>query len=354
MRLQILLKPAGLFAIIPKKKPMTISNYQVVFFQHLKAQLPNHLSMVDEVADILNISNDSAYRRIRGEKPIDLEEIQKLCSHFKVSMDQLLNLSSDAFIFSGILPSNSDTRFEDWLNHVLQQLQWLNSFEKKHVYFLIKDIPPFLHFQIPELATFKFYFWMKSILFYDNLKGVKLKLNDERYERFHITSKKIIELYNSVATTEIWNIESINSTLQQIGFYHQTGSFANTEDVRLLYLKVEELINHIERAAELGVKFTIGAPPKINAPEYRLFVNELILGDNTFMVETGNAHITFLNHSVLYFVATSDEKFNDSMFKNLDNLMKKSTLISGIGEKERNQFFNRMRAKIHARLSSLK
>lgn len=333
---------------------MTLSNSQVLFFQHLKTQLPVHLSMVDEVAELLKISIDSAYRRIRGEKPIDLEEIQKLCSHFKVSMDQLMNLRSDAFIFAGILNSNSETRFEDWLNHVLQQFQWLNSFEKKHIYFLIKDIPPFLHFQIPELATFKFYFWMKSILFYDSLKGVKFRLDDERYAAFHVTSKKIIEIYNSVPTTEIWNIESINSTLQQIGFYHQTGSFANTGDVRLLYLKVEELINHIEREAELGVKFTIGLPPKINAPEYRLFVNELILGDNTFMVETGNAHVTFLNHSVLYFVATSDEKFNNSMIKNLENLMKKSTLISAVGEKERQQFFNRMRAKIHGRLSSLK
>ncbi|MEO5997410.1 MAG: helix-turn-helix domain-containing protein [Chitinophagaceae bacterium] len=311
--------------------------------------MPPHLSLVDELADILGISNDSAYRRIRGEKPIDLEEIQKLCSHFKISMDQLLHLKTDSFVFTGNLKGNAERSFEDWLSNVLQQFQWLNSLEKKHVYFLIKDIPPFLHFQIPELAAFKFYFWTKSILFYDSMKGVKFKIDDPRYKEYHVASKKIIELYNNVPLTEIWNIESINSTLRQIEFYKESGAFSNKDDVKLLYSKVEELINHIEREAELGVRFAIGQEPGSNAPEYRLFVNELVLGDNTFMVDTGNAHVTFLNHSVLYFVATRDENFNKAMFSNLENLMKKSTHISLVGEKERTQFFNHMRENIHAK-----
>lgn len=42
---------------------MSPSNIQVLFFQHLKMQLPPHLSMADEVANLLEISNDSAYRK---------------------------------------------------------------------------------------------------------------------------------------------------------------------------------------------------------------------------------------------------------------------------------------------------
>ncbi len=48
---------------------------QQVFFQHIKSNLADHLSMVDEVAELLNISNDSAYRRIRGEKPCLLKRL---------------------------------------------------------------------------------------------------------------------------------------------------------------------------------------------------------------------------------------------------------------------------------------
>jgi hypothetical protein len=56
--------------------------------------------------------------------------------------------------------------------------------------------------------------------------------------------------------------------------------------------------------------------------------------------------MTFLNHSVLYFVATTDQQFNDAMFTNLSNLMKKSTVISSVGEKERAAFFNQLRSRI--------
>ena len=51
---------------------MDTSNIQVLLFQHIKQALPAHVSMVDEIADLLHISNDSAYRRIRGEKEISL------------------------------------------------------------------------------------------------------------------------------------------------------------------------------------------------------------------------------------------------------------------------------------------
>jgi hypothetical protein len=68
---------------------------QQIFFRHIKASLAGHLSLVDEVADLLNISNDSAYRRIRGEKLLSFEEIQILCTHYKISLDQLFHLNKD-------------------------------------------------------------------------------------------------------------------------------------------------------------------------------------------------------------------------------------------------------------------
>lgn len=68
-------------------------------------------------------------------------------------------------------------------------------------------------------------------------------------------------------------------------------------DIKLLYDKVEELINHIEKQADLGLKFNFGSEPNHDAAEYRMFVNELVLGDNTILAELDNTRITFLNHT---------------------------------------------------------
>jgi hypothetical protein len=63
--------------------------------------------------------------------------------------------------------------------------------------------------------------------------------------------------------------------------------------------------------------------------------------------------MVFLNHSVLYFVSTSDPKFTNSIAENLQNLEKKSTMISTVGEKERLVFFNTLRKKIQQRKALL-
>ncbi|MEO7766727.1 MAG: hypothetical protein ABIS01_04845 [Ferruginibacter sp.] len=320
---------------------------QQLFFQHLRGKLPAHISLVDELAEFLNISNDSAYRRIRGEKSVSFDELKKLCTRYKISLDSFLHLQSDSFIFNGKLKSDVENSFEDWLDSVLGLLQMFNSYEKKHLYYLMKDIPPYVHFLMPELARFKFFFWMKSILHYKSLIGVKFALDDPRYDKFDIIVKKIIELYLKIPMTEIWNIESIESTLRQIAFYRDAGSFKNPLDVKLLYTKVEEIINHLEKQAENGLKFNIGQEPTAAASEYRMYVNELILGDNTILVELDGTHITFLNYGVLFVAHTTDERFNNAMKENLDNLIKKSMMISKSGERERVRFFNRLREKIY-------
>ncbi len=76
---------------------------QQIFFQHVKSNMAVHLSLVDEVAELLNISNDSAYRRIRGEKPLSFEELKRLCEHYRISLDQLFHLNNNSFLFSGPL-----------------------------------------------------------------------------------------------------------------------------------------------------------------------------------------------------------------------------------------------------------
>lgn len=94
------------------------SEIQIQFFQHVKNLLPPYKSLVDEVSDLLEISNDSAYRRIRGEKFIDLEEIKKIGQHFNVSLDQIFNLQTNAIVFHGKLNSFTKDSFDDWFEDV--------------------------------------------------------------------------------------------------------------------------------------------------------------------------------------------------------------------------------------------
>lgn len=155
---------------------MDSTDIQVAFFQHIKTRLPAHVSLVDTVADILDISTDSAYRRIRGEKPISLEEVQKLSTKFGISLDQFLHLQSDSFLFAGHLGGSDNHIFDRWMENVLQQLQFTRSFQKRHIIYLAKDVPLMQQFLLPELTAFKSFFWRKSILHYEEMRGQKFSI----------------------------------------------------------------------------------------------------------------------------------------------------------------------------------
>jgi hypothetical protein len=87
--------------------------------------------------------------------------------------------------------------------------------------------------------------------------------------------------------------------------------------------------------------------------EYRLYQNDIVSGDNTLLAEIGDTKITYLNHSVLYFVGSTDKGFNEEVYGNLKNLIRRSSLVSGTGEKERTQVFNKLRRKVQAKLDAL-
>ena len=328
------------------------SEVQQLFFQHIKNNLAPHLSFVDEIAELLNISNDSAYRRIRGEKTIDLEEIQKLSDHFKISLDQFLHLQSDSFIFTGMLHENTSEFFGRWMKDVLEKASYINSFEKKHLYFIGKDLPFMSFFHVPELVTFKSFMWMRTFLHVDDMKEKKFSLKN-RYPEYEKLGSQINRVLNEIPTTELWNLECVNATLQQIRFYREANVFESKEDVLVIYDKLEELVTHYEKMAEAGKRFAVGETPGPKSPAYNLFINELFLGNNTWIAELNNIKMTVLNHSVLHIIVTRDERFSNYVYAEMENMIRKSSQISTVGEKTRSRFFNRLREKIQRSKSTV-
>ncbi len=120
-------------------------------------------------------------------------------------------------------------------------MEMVKSFEKAEFYFLNKDFPLFHQFQMPELAAFKFYFFMKTILSYQGMTAEKFSV-DKIPESLKTIGKKIADTYCQVSSTEIWNIHGVDSTLQQIDFYRDSRGFEKKDDVLRIYDCLNELV----------------------------------------------------------------------------------------------------------------
>lgn len=325
---------------------MDNNHSQQQFFNHIKSKLPVHLSLVDEVAELLNISNDSAYRRIRGEKPIGLDEIQMLCNKYKVSLDQLLQIQTNTVIFAGNKIDAGTFNLNAYFQDMVNQLMFFKSLDNPQFYYYNKDIPLFHFMQFPELNAFKFFFWKRTVIGYPELSKQHFD-GEEKDHDLKLKAEKIIQLYSQITSTEIWNEESVHITIRQIELYRQLNVFANRNVLIKVYDQLEELLNHLEAQAEAGKKFLYNQNPATGTANFEVYINECLIGANTIYVKGGDRQITFLNHNGLNFIGTQDKSFCDYTIQHMQNIIRKSAHISVVGERDRSVFFNTLREKIY-------
>ena len=60
---------------------------QISFLEKVKEQIPSSISLVNELAELLNVSVDSAYRRLRGDTDLSFEEAILISNKYNVSLD---------------------------------------------------------------------------------------------------------------------------------------------------------------------------------------------------------------------------------------------------------------------------
>jgi hypothetical protein len=318
---------------------------QAIFFQQIKEKLPSHLSLVDEVSELLQISYDSAYRRIREEKALSLGELNKLSRHFDLSIDALFNLKSQNVVFKHYPIVPPTTGVKELLKLILGELRRIQYIPVKEIIYTAKDPPIFHYFQFPEIAAFKMFFWEKTIFQFPQFADKKFSINDYDSE-IKTLGEQILAASIKIPTIEIWNEDTFNITFKQIEHYWVSGLFEKKEDIIILCDKLYTWIEHIKKQAELGFKFLYGTESSGVENSYRFYENEVVLNDNTIFVETDKFTSTYLTYNVLNLLITNDKVFCQGVKSYVKGIMKESILINSVNAKERNRFFNKLLEKI--------
>jgi hypothetical protein len=311
-------------------------NIQSAFLEQIRKLIPPHLSLADELAEVLNISRDSAYRRIRGETVLSLDEAKKLYDRYGISLDALFSEDSNmVHFFHRAL--TLEYPLSHWLNSVSRNLETISSFESSEMIFAAKDLPVFRYFRIPELTAFKLFFWLKCVIKDPQYVQKQFEPNVLPKEMIQ-TAVRAWEHYSKVPSIEIWSDEAINDMLKQIGFFQECGFFVNPGEAKLLCDHLIDVLHHARQQAADG--------KKASGCEYKLYENDILIADNTIMARMDKKRVVYINYNALNLLTTFQESFVEKTSAYLDNMIKNSTLISATAEKERNKFFNKLVRRI--------
>jgi hypothetical protein len=307
---------------------------QKQFLQKIEDLISKETSLVFELSELLGISTDSVYRRMRAETMMTLDEIIKVCNHYNVSFDAFSKTESGMVTFRYSVP---EPTFESFLNYQLKirdDMRKILASESGKIIYAAEDIPVFFHYGFDEISRFKIFYWLKSVASVPELQTVQYNPNLISNEILDV-SKEIFDMYMNIPSVEIWTEMTVVSAVKQIEYFWESGFFAGPEDALRVCESLTEELTVILGMAEKSAK---NGKEKEN---YRLYCSDIEIANNCVLVELGNHRAVYLGHLTFYTLSTSSETYGEKTAGWLDTLIRKSTLISGVSEKQRLRFFKK-------------
>ncbi|MCK5401320.1 MAG: hypothetical protein KAJ28_06765 [Flavobacteriaceae bacterium] len=315
---------------------------QEQFIKFLKAKTQDNTSFVEEIASVLDIGYDAAYRRVNNKTNLSLEESVILARHYKISLNKLFEVSNQNTIVAELSPRI--TNIVDLENYFIQSLINLAPLAKikgATIIYSAKDIPLFHSLKDTFLTRFKMFVWMKDA-------NVDISLSKVSFDDFNKSIPKTLldsafklgEIYNYINIIEIWTDNTLSGSLQQVLYYFESGLLSK-EDALHICDDIEKVIHHIEK--QTIKQSLIGSK---NKSTYHLYKCDLHPLNNTIMVKTAHQKVFFSPYSVINYFKIEHQQTCDHIYELLEKQMKNSKLLVNTGEKDRILFFNKILKKI--------
>lgn len=311
---------------------------QAQFLRKIEDIIPSNTSLVSELSDILNISQDSAYRRLRGDTLLNIEEVSALCKHYQISYDLYDDADVDNVTFSFFNMEYDIASFEKYLKSMLKDLQLIKGSKNRRILYACEDIPIFYNYKYPNLGSFKIFYWMEAILNMNDHPG-NYYSQDVIPEELKKLGSEIFDAYLDINSKEIWTESTYVSVLKQIEFFWESGKFKSDKDVILILDELHQLLSDIQMQAKLGKKFFSDSIESGQRADYEMYLSEIEIGNNCVLVDLGSTKSVYLGHMSFNTISTMNKKYSDLTEGWLNNLIKKSTPISQVSEKIRFQYF---------------
>lgn len=319
-----------------KKQP----DIQQTLFDQLKSRAISNIPIVEAISDLLNISTDAVYRRVRGEKRLDIDELTKICTHFNISFDALTGAKQQSLHFGYVpLDLNNAVVYKQYMRQLLHSFTNLSKANQKEVFFTAIDIPMFHFLPYTQLSLFKVFSWSNSTgAFKGNFNEFcNMMLDDDLMDIY----KQLTLAYNEIPSVEIWTDHTFDAILRLIDYYYESGYFSSTDEALLLCSQLLEMITVIYQWSTRGFK-----DEQPGTVPYKLYLSGIELENNFVVLKQEQSISCIIKLYTINSMITTNQDFCNESMKWINNTMRKSTLISGASQKESFKFFNLLTQKV--------
>lgn len=315
---------------------------QAFIFDKLQSHFKKTSDVVSALSNLFNLHPDGVYRRIRGESELRPDEIEIIASEYKISIDAYIFKDSDSVLFQFNPFVKPIKNFDDYINELYAAVKPLSELKGLTLLSASSELPLFYFLSSPALFTFKMFVWARSIWNFEHIQKEKFSLkliSPSTQEKAH----QIWDIYKVQNTVEMWSLNILDSTINQIEYYFSIKIIKSKTDALKLCTALFDLVSNLEIMATQGKRITDKSAAK---DSFKLYHNELNFANNTILIESEMINLVYTNFVIPDYLRTTDTRIVKHTQNWFSDIVSKSTQISTQGEKSRKYFFETLFDKI--------
>lgn len=309
-----------------------------VFVKKLRTRISKEVQLVPFLMDLLDMTKESVYRRVRSQIPFTFEEISRISIELGMSIDEIIGNNENQRVFFDIKSCAENKAIEilgETMQSSLDIIQHVRKGEHSKLIFAGNRFPVYTSIPFENLIKFRIFRWIHQV------EDVPLNfyLSDFKVPQDIITlQKKFVYEYQRIKKQEmIVDNNTLHSSIKDINYFYKR-ELINTDELRVIQDELYQLVDHLEMLTKKGVN-------KVGS-DVLIYVSTLNIEVNSLYYESDDQSYSQLWSYFSSQVNISNTEATRNHKYWLESLKKYATLITLSDEVQRSLYLNRQRRLI--------
>lgn len=307
--------------------------YQKYFINIISEQLPEGVKLVDFIADLVHLSKEACYRRIRCEVEFTLSEVVVISKALNINLTSLIIREGGEKVTCNLRVLQEENLVDSLIKKLEADINILESFNFKNqckVFLVCKNIPELLCFNSEGLLK---------------LHLLKMQLNQGKLKPITFDQLELTSIFEKVqkkywAALEEFKLvvylgpDIIMGLLHDIEFFSKTNLLTSNNKQQL----IQELYD------SLAILSNIGSTGKFKDKDIDLYISHMAIEVSQVYLRSKELETTILGLEFPNTLLSFDQSFNATQSHQLNIIRRTSTLITKSGEVEKVAYLNKQRS----------
>jgi hypothetical protein len=298
--------------------------------------IPKNFKPVVYLMELLGLSRESSYRRMRKEIPFTIEEITTLSVALGFSIDEIIEgCKKERMFFDLQIPTNFSDAYIGLFQTYNTYIQNVQNVKNTNVLMALNHLSPLFSVFHDNLFKFFYYKWLT-----ENTEGIPRYFFSALVipPELALLRKKLFANLKIGRVTIIFSPHIYLSTVKDIQYFYRR-KLLTEEDLALLHNDVLDLINFVEKITQIGFPNS--------STHLDFYLSQLYIHSDTVYLQYGDVSET---HYWIYTASpmiVRNPEICGMQKKWFQSMKKHSTLITQSNEILQTEFFDKQREYVN-------